>query len=274
MRLLKLKANGEFSLTNDIVGDVPRYAILSHTWGADNEEVTFKDLEEGTGERKAGYNKIRFCGKQASNDGLEYFWVDTCCINKPNHTELSEAITSMFRWYRDATKCYVYLSDVSIGNHNDDNQSQRTWESAFQKCTWFIRGWTLQELLAPASVEFFSREGERLGDKKSLERQIHKTTGIPLGALRGNPLSNFSVNERMSWAAKRETERKEDKAYSLQGIFNVYMPILYGEEDNAFSRLIEEIEKTSKHKSLVLSPALFSKHKDALNHQEGRASTS
>ena len=180
----------------------------------------------------------------------------------------------MFRWYRDATKCYVYLSDVSVGGHDDDGQSQRTWESTFQKCRWFIRGWTLQELLAPASVEFFSREGERLGDKKSLERQIHKITGIPLGALQGNPLSNFSVDERMSWAAKRETRRKEDKAYSLQGIFNVYMPILYGEGDNAFSRLIEEIEKTSKHKSLALSPALFLKHKDALNHQEGRASAS
>ena len=274
MRLLKLKANGQFSLTNDIIGDVPRYAILSHTWGADNEEVTFKDLEEGTGERKAGYTKIRFCGKQADNDGLEYFWVDTCCINKPNHTELSEAITSMFRWYRDAAKCYVYLPDVSIGDYNNDDQSQQTWESAFQKCRWFIRGWTLQELLAPASVEFFSREGERLGDKKSLEQQIHKITGIPLGALRGNPLSNFSINERMSWAAKRETKRKEDKAYSLQGIFNVYMPILYGEGNNAFSRLIEEIEKTSKHQSLALSPAFFSKHKDALNHQEGRASAS
>jgi hypothetical protein len=274
MRLLKLKTNGEYSLTDDIVGDVPPYAILSHTWGANTEEVTFKDLEEGTGERKAGYTKIRFCGKQADNDGLKYFWVDTCCINKPNHTELSEAITSMFRWYRDAAKCYVYLSDVSIDDHNHNDQSQRTWESAFRECRWFTRGWTLQELLAPASVEFFSKEGERLGDKKLLERQIHEITGIPIEALQGNPLSNFSVDERMAWAAKRETKRTEDKAYSLLGIFNVYMPLLYGEGDNAFSRLKAEIENFSKRKSLALSLPLFSKHEDALNHQEGRVSSS
>ena len=267
MRLLKLGVNGEPSLTDDLTGNVPLYAILSHTWGVDTDEVTFKDLVEGTGKNKAGYGKIQFCGKQADNDGLKYFWVDTCCINKPNHTELSEAITSMFRWYRDAAKCYVYLSDVSIGDHNH-NRSQGTWESAFRNCRWFTRGWTLQELLAPASVEFFSREGERLGDKKSLERQIHEVTGIPVEALRGNPLSNFSVGERMSWAAKRETKRKEDKAYSLLGIFNVYMPLMYGEGDNAFSRLEEEIEKISMRQSLAPLPALSSKHEDALNHQK------
>ena len=269
MRLLKLEANGGFSLT-DYLGHVPCYAILSHTWGADTEEVTFKDLEEGTGEGKTGYDKIRFCGKQAGNDGLKYFWVDTCCINKPNHTELSEAITSMFRWYRDATRCYVYLSDVSVDDH--DNQSHRAWESDFRKSRWFTRGWTLQELLAPASVEFFSREGKLLGDKKSLERQIHEITGIPVEALRGSHLSNFTPHERMSWAAKRETKRKEDKAYSLLGIFEVYMPLMYGEGDNAFSRLKEEVEKISKRKSLAPSPALFTQHEDALSHQEGKVS--
>lgn len=271
MRLLKLEVNGEFSLTDDI-DDAPPYAILSHTWGADTEEVTFKDLDEGTGKEKAGYAKIRFCGKQADNDGLKYFWVDTCCINKPNHTELAEAITSMFRWYRNAAKCYVYLSDVSIGEHID-NQSQWTWESAFRNCRWFTRGWTLQELLAPASVEFFSREGKLLGDKKSLERQIHEVTGIPVEALRGNPLSNFSVVERMSWAAKRDTKRKEDKAYSLLGIFNVYIPFMYGEGDNAFSRLEEEIEKISKRKSLAPLPVLISKREDACSQQKGMVST-
>src|SRR4051794_36313342 len=106
MRLLKLEPNGEFSLTDNLVDDVPPYAILSHTWGADAEEVTFQDLEEGTGKSKTGYTKLQFCGKKAKTDGLEYFWVDTCCINKPNHTELAEAITSMFRWYRNAAKCY------------------------------------------------------------------------------------------------------------------------------------------------------------------------
>src|SRR2546421_11180354 len=108
MRLLKLNDGGEFSLTEFVGDNIPRYAILSHTWGADGDEVTFKDLMKGTGEGKAGYQKIRFCGKQAAADDLQYFWVDTCCIDKSSSAEISEAINSMFRWYHDAAKCYVY----------------------------------------------------------------------------------------------------------------------------------------------------------------------
>jgi hypothetical protein len=161
MRLLQHKDAGQLSPTKDFVGDnIPEYAILSHTWGADFEEVTLKDLTDGTGTDKAGYNKIRFCGEQARRDGLQYFWVDTCCIDKSNNTELSEAINSMFRWYRNATKCYVYLSDVSIKKRKASSQlSEFTWESAFRASRWFTRGWTLQELLAPSSVEFFPKKG-------------------------------------------------------------------------------------------------------------------
>jgi len=251
MRLLDRKNDSEFSLTKDFVSDdIPRYAILSHTWGVDTEEVTFRDLMDGTGKNKAGYNKIRFCAEQARRDGLQYFWVDTCCIDKSNSTELAEAINSMFRWYRDATKCYVYLSDVSITKRKASNQlSDFTWESAFRASKWFTRGWTLQELLAPASVEFFSREGRRLGDKSSLERQVHEITGIAVLALQGGSLSYFGVNERLSWAEHRETTRKEDKAYSLLGIFDIYIPLIYGEgRDNAFIRLRNEIDKPSKGK--------------------------
>ncbi|KAN0067830.1 HET domain containing protein [Elaphomyces granulatus] len=241
MRLLKRNNTGEFSLTKDLVvsDDIPRYAILSHTWGADTEEVSFKDMIDGTGKRKTGYNKIRFCGEQAGRDGLEYFWIDTCCIDKSSSAELHEAINSMFRWYRDAAKCYVYMADVK--------SSQLPWELSFRKSRWFTRGWTLQELVAPAIVEFFTEEGEQLGNKKSLERHIHEVTGIPVKALRGSPLSDFSVPERMLWAEKRKTTRKEDKAYSLLGIFDVYMPLIYGEgRENAFKRLREEMDKASK----------------------------
>jgi hypothetical protein len=113
MRLLEYNNNGEFSLTQDFVGGkIPEYAILSHTWGADTEEVTYSDLKDNTGKDKVGYEKIRFCGKQARRDRLQYFWVDTCCIDKSNNNELTEAINSMFRWYRNAAKCYVFLSDV------------------------------------------------------------------------------------------------------------------------------------------------------------------
>ncbi len=248
MRLLERNSAGEFSLTKDFGDHVSRYAILSHTWGADAEEVTFRDLVDGTGEGKAGYGKIRFCGEQAKRDGLQYLWVDTCCIDKSNSTELAEAINSMFRWYRNAAKCYVYLSDVSITKRKASNQfSEFTWESAFRTSRWFTRGWTLQELLAPASVEFFSREGKRLGDKRTLERQVHEITGIAISALQGAPLSQFGVDERLSWAENRQTTRKEDKAYSLLGIFDVYMPLIYGEgRDNALTRLREEIDKPSK----------------------------
>ena len=181
MRLLLRSDTSEFSLTKDLVGNdlIPPYAILSHTWGADDEEVTFEDMTNGTGKDKPGYEKIRFCGEQARQDGLQYFWVDTCCINKANDAELSQAINSMFRWYRNATRCYVYLSDVSSPAFDTNNEcNPRPWESDFRKSRWFTRGWTLQELLAPASVEFFSRERKRLGDKSSLKQQIHEITNI------------------------------------------------------------------------------------------------
>src|ERR1700722_15908795 len=140
MRLLKLKDDGEFSLIEFVGNNIPRYAILSHTWGADDEEVTFKDLMEGTGKGKAGYEKIRFCGKQAANDGLQYSWVDTCCIDKSSSTELSEAINSMFRWYHNTTKCYVYLSDISVsGSIKNELSSQWIWKPAFQHSRWFTR---------------------------------------------------------------------------------------------------------------------------------------
>jgi hypothetical protein len=252
MRLLERKSDGDCSLTKDLIHTIPPYAILSHTWGADTQEVTFKDLTDSTGKSKAGYGKIRFCGEQAKRDGLQYFWVDTCSIDKSSSAELQEAINSMFRWYRNAAKCYVYLSDVSTPalDANDDSNWQ-TWESAFQKSRWFTRGWTLQELLAPVSVEFFSKEGEKMGNKKSLERHISKITGIPVKALQGNPLSSFTIAERISWQESRETKREEDKAYSLLGICNVHMPLIYGEgRDSAFKRLWEEIDKALKGKSL------------------------
>jgi hypothetical protein len=198
----------------------------------------------GAGESKSGYDKIRFCGQEAKRDGLQYFWVDTCCIDKLNLVELQEAINSMFRWYKNAAKCYVYLSDVSTADRKaGDDFSEITWETAFRKSRWFTRGWTLQELLAPRLVEFFSREGKQLGTTRTLERQLHEITGIAILALRGAPLLTFSVEERLSWAKGRETTRKEDKAYSLFGIFGIYIPILYGEgEENAFRRLQKEID--------------------------------
>ncbi|RDW65991.1 hypothetical protein BP6252_09626 [Coleophoma cylindrospora] len=242
MRLLTYDSAGQLSLASEFVDDIPEYAILSHTWGADTEEVTYQDLVDGTGKNKSGYKKIYFCGEQARRDGLQHFWVDTCCIDKKNSVELSEAINSMFSWYQKSSKCYVYLSDVST---NDNHQS------AFQDSRWFTRGWTLQELIAPRSVEFYSADGRLIGDKTSLEQQLHAISGIAVSALQGTTLSMFSFEERMSWANARETKREEDKAYSLLGIFDVHIPLIYGEgAKSAFERLRETIYKRGKKRQL------------------------
>ncbi|PVH70703.1 heterokaryon incompatibility [Cadophora sp. DSE1049] len=238
MRLLELNNHGDVSLTRNFINNIPPYAILSHTWGEDDEEVTFQDLTQGVGKSKAGYGKIRFCGRRAAKDSLQYVWIDTCCIDKSNSTELSEALNSMFRWYSEAVQCYVYLSDVSARGSE--------WEPAFRKSRWFTRGWTLQELLAPKSVEFFSGEGEPLGSKNSLDQQVREITGIPIDALQGKSLSSFPVPVRISWTRKRETKREEDMAYSLMGIFGIHMSPIYGEgKDEAFERLYRVVEDRS-----------------------------
>lgn len=246
MRLLERPDDGGYNLTPNLLDDdIPRYAILSHTWR--QRELTFEDVVAGSCRDKEGYDKISFCGRQARKDRLRYFWVDSCCIKKSSDAELSEALNSMFRWYLRAEKCYVYLSDVSI-DEPDINV-------ALRKSKWFTRGWTLQELLAPATVEFYSKEGKKLGDKKSLERQIHDITGIPIEALQGRPLSQFSISERMSWTSNRKTSRREDEAYCLFGIFDVFMSPIYGEgRENALRRLQGEINKRTRTPNVPSSP--------------------
>ncbi|KAF7874351.1 hypothetical protein EAF04_003023 [Stromatinia cepivora] len=265
MHLLECNDTGPFGLIRNFAGsDIPKYAILSHTWGADKDEVTFQDIMNSKGRDKSGYRKLEFCGEQAKRDGLRYFWVDTCCIDKSSSAELQESINSMFRWYQNAAKCYVYLPDVSTNNYDQTNFSP--WQLAFRKSLWFTRGWTLQELIAPRSVEFFCSSGKLLGDKKSLQQQLYEITGIETSALRGQDLSEFSVDQRMSWARNRETKREEDKAYSLLGIFDVYMPLIYAEgASNAFRRLQEEIQKQARKHSLddlsTFSTAAFNPNK-------------
>jgi hypothetical protein len=154
----------------------------------------------------------------------------------------------MFQWYYMADKCYVYLSDVAIGSCVKNNPSSRqTWKLAFRRSRWFTRGWTLQELLAPISVEFFSTEGERLGEKKSMMPELQEITRISARALQGVPLSEFSIDERMSWANKCQTKREEDGAYALLGIFGIHMPLIYGEgREKSYNRLRKEIQESLK----------------------------
>ncbi|OAG11040.1 kinesin light chain 1 [Paraphaeosphaeria sporulosa] len=265
MRLLNCLPDGGFGLTSYDDDSIPPYAILSHTW-TEGQEVTYNELLAGTDTKKDGYSKIRFCGERAAKDGLKYFWVDTCCIDKSRSDELSTAINSMFRWYERATKCYVYLSDVSVPDEVIDAQAfRKSWEQSFRRSRWFLRGWTLQELLAPPSVEFFSQNGRCLGTRVSLEQEICGISGIPSEALRDGKPSDFSVDERMKWAAKRNTTVKEDKIYCLFGIFSVFLPLIYGEgEEYATLRLRDEIQKRQQGQKKpdlqdlpISSPLLF-----------------
>jgi hypothetical protein len=267
MRLLSLDENGSFSLTEFFGVDIPPYAILSHTWGPDNEEVTFKDLLEGSHGTKTGVRKLHFCVQEASKDNLQYFWVDTCSIDKASSAELSEAINSMFRWYRNSNRCYVYLSDVSTAV---SQSPQPAWETMLRKSRWFTRGWTLQELVAPASVEFFSIEGKMIGNKVSLERQIHEITGIAVEVLRDAALlPQFSIDERMSWAAGRQTKREEDSAYSLLGIFDIHIPLIYGEgKHKAMIRLRKEIQESLKDETLIQRTKRLWMEEDTTNHEQ------
>jgi hypothetical protein len=204
MRLLRSNGDGLFLQAEFTGRNIPHYANLSHTWGQDWDEITFGDIKTGLGRNKAAYAKLTFCAERAATDGLEYFWVDTCCIDKPSSTELSEAINSMFRWYRDSAKCYAFLADVP---------TERP-ASGCQRSKWFTRGWTLQELLAPKTVKFYAANGCLIGDKTTLADDIFQTTGIPREALHGGfaSLSQSSVQQRLDWADGRDTKREEDAA--------------------------------------------------------------
>ncbi|KAK9413356.1 putative Vegetative incompatibility protein HET-E-1 [Seiridium unicorne] len=272
MRLLKIEDDGSLGFTKDLVRGIPPYAILSHTWGDDDQEIQYQDIIQGIGKEKEGYRKIEFCRKQAAIHGLQHFWVDTCCINKTNFTELSEAINSMFRWYQNATRCYVYLSDVSFWGDDgaaEEELRRPTWKSDLRKSRWFTRGWTLQELVAPEHVEFFAAKGQiaqRLGDKKGLHQLLCDMTGIPTGAFRRGLMSEFTIEERMSWIKGRATTKPEDLAYCLFGIFDVQLPILYGEgQTKALERLRKEVDVQSPvtealNKLPVVEGAAFDSH--------------
>jgi hypothetical protein len=227
---------------HEFVGDnIPSYAILSHRW--EGEEVTFQDLQSGRGPEMAGYSKIRGCCAQAALHGFDYAWIDSCCIDKTSSSELSEAINSMFNWYRKAQVCYAYLRDVPAGGVGEDHLREG---SLFRRSEWFTRGWTLQELLAPRSVVFFDRDWVDIGTRYSLRSLVSAITGV-------KDMDNFEracVAQKMSWASRRQTTRIEDQAYCLMGLFGVNMPPLYGEGSKAFYRLQLEILKGSDDESL------------------------
>ncbi|KAF2163446.1 hypothetical protein M409DRAFT_68399 [Zasmidium cellare ATCC 36951] len=212
--------------------DEKAYAILSHTWlRPSQQEVTFQDFSDpAVRATRPGFHKIRECCKLAVENGLQYVWVDTCCINKDSSAELQEAINSMYSWYEKAEVCFALLDDAG---------------GALSQCRWFTRGWTLQELLAPKEVRFYQlEEGQTrfLGTRESLAAQISGVTNIDECYLtKEKSTDQASVAHRMSWVSGRRTEKKEDMAYCMLGLFDVSLPLLYGEGWGAFRRLQEAI---------------------------------
>ncbi|KAI4171934.1 MAG: hypothetical protein LQ346_008680 [Caloplaca aetnensis] len=237
MRLLHAKTR-EFEEFFDT--QIPPFAILSHRWG--EKEVSFQQMRKNRAEEGPGLNKILgFCAL-ASQKGYEWVWIDTCCIDKKSSAELSEAINSMFQWYAKATECFVYLSDVSL---NDQQASDEDFIARFSASAWYSRGWTVQELLAPAQLTFYDADWVEIGDRGNLASKISAVTGIReqyLGIMGRKTIWKASVATRMSWVSKRQTSRSEDIAYCMLGLFDVNMPLLYGEGGmKAFLRLQTEI---------------------------------
>ncbi|KAM5546280.1 hypothetical protein V8D89_000406 [Ganoderma adspersum] len=270
MRLLDTET-GQF-VEKDPEKDRMVYAILSHTWDAKGEQM-YQELKKIQGRynlmsripvpqtcpaelpskllRHAIWHdcklspKVRHACRVARENGYRYIWIDSCCIDKSSSSELSEAINSMYKWYGLAAVCYAYLADVPPG---EDHHAKG---SAFRESRWFCRGWTLQELIAPLSVEFLSNDWAPIGSKHALADLVENVTKIEQRALlHVKPLDTFSVAQRLSWAANRETTRVEDRAYSLLGLFDINMPTLYGEGDRAFRRLQEQIMQHTPDQSL------------------------
>ncbi|KAH0429950.1 hypothetical protein CcaCcLH18_08095 [Colletotrichum camelliae] len=254
----------------------PPYAILSHTW-VEDEEISFQEMcqisenPNHPAANMSGYRKIEETCRLATNHGLEYAWVDTCCIDKSSSAELSEAINSMFRWYRDAKVCFAYLSDFSLASSDLDLMMKPHTDSSFSNdvlyissydlkknsgmegCKWFTRGWCLQELIAPKHMIFYNKAWLEVGTKSTLMECITSITRVDKNVLEDHTdMYSLPVARRMSWASGRITTRVEDIAYCLLGIFDINMPMLYGEGEKAFSRLQEEITRRFNDTSIFL----------------------
>ncbi|EHK19846.1 uncharacterized protein TRIVIDRAFT_137250, partial [Trichoderma virens Gv29-8] len=219
--------------------DIPQYAILSHRWESD--EISYQDMRDTKKhENKQGFRKIVQFRKLALRDGYRYVWVDTCCIDKSSSAELQEAINSMYQWYEKSGDCYAYLSDMPTPNHpvdwRDKSLSKASYLESFKNSKWFTRGWTLQELIAPKNVIFVDGNWKKFGTARDLNKSINETP---------------RVARVMAWAANRQTTRVEDRAYSLLGLFEVDLPMLYGQGERAFQRLQEEILKVNDDASIL-----------------------
>lgn len=210
---------------------IPPYAILSHRWG--ESEISYQDFLNATEDTlNTGFAKVAHACDQAKKTGLDWIWIDTCCIDKTSSTELSKSINSMFRWYRDAQVCFAHLEDVNpLSNDKEEDQILNS--------EWFTRGWTLQEMLASRNMQFFDVNWAPLGSRSQLSADISRVTRISPEHL--EDFRGASVAQKMSWMADRVTFEEEDMAYCMLGIFDLNMDLRYGEGKKAFIRLQEMI---------------------------------
>ncbi|EIW81879.1 hypothetical protein CONPUDRAFT_102613 [Coniophora puteana RWD-64-598 SS2] len=228
--------------------------MLSHRWSAN--ETSFMEAERSISHfgtlfqrkdklgRSEGMKKIQEFCCTANKLGYSWAWADTCCINKTDSSELQESITSMFSWYQNSAITIVHLNDVPdpiLGRGSG----------------WFRRGWTLQELLAPTTLRFYSRNWRSLGRADPSGQHwwfnhkadplwqvaIERVTGIHGEYLSPNGFHPGleDLHAKLEWAKYRQTTREEDKAYCLMGILGVSMPIMYGEKEKATERLCETV---------------------------------
>lgn len=238
-----------------------RYAILSHTWSREGEQ-SYQDIvaiqADVDGDSILGdarlTSKVRDACALALRNGYDLLWIDACCIDKSSSAELTEAINSMFKWYRLAAVCYAYLDDVHregdayLEDGTSEDKDIKDLRAEFRRARWHTRGWTLQELIAPRSVVFLSKDWEPFGTKEGLAGLLESITGVSRDVLTHKvPFSSIGVARWMLWGARRQTTRAEDGAYSLMGILGIFMAPIYGEGHNAHTRLRDEIEKRLEH---------------------------
>ncbi|KAF3762837.1 hypothetical protein M406DRAFT_232617, partial [Cryphonectria parasitica EP155] len=230
------------------------YVIISHRWLPGGSEIVFSDmpqlaesyclsgsLQAPPGKEESLRKLHGACEtvKGLAGQNVNYVWLDTICIDKSSSSEVSESLNSMYMWYTKAERCLAYMSDYQVGS-----------PTSFINSEWFDRGWTMQELVAPSKLEFYDANWRRFGDRSLFTRELAQKTGMRSGILSGQitatHIYHASISHRMSWAARRTMTRKEDIAYCSMGVFDVNMPVLYGEGmDSAFRRLQEEIIKYS-----------------------------
>jgi hypothetical protein len=231
---------------------IPPYAIASHRWG---EEISMKDVQKKRNEEKDGFIKLKGFAKfvKVHIPTIQWLWLDTCCIDRSSSQEVSEAVNTMFKWYRRSAVCLAYLKDVKDAGNLEQMRGS----------VWFTRGWILQELVAPRLVLFLTRDWDVVGHKGNfdgtpgplnisagllLHSMITKITDIPEFILEDyDHAGRLSVEERFAWTKGRETTKAEDLSYCLFGIFDVSLPIIYGEgEGNARECLMAELSRGSE----------------------------